>query len=207
MFLFLEIFIIIIIIQNITVGKKFKAKLVGDRIILKRTKPDLKLAKKMFEAVDANREYLREWLEWVDETKSHEDSMKTFEEREPRVQEGKTIQYAIYLGKELIGTIALFDIDENNKTGEIGYWLSKEHASKGLTTEALRILEYEAFENLGINRIQIKCDVGNKASARVAEKAGYVFEGELRDDSYSPYFKEFRNTLLFSKIKSEWKQK
>jgi RimJ/RimL family protein N-acetyltransferase len=72
-------------------------------------------------------------------------------------------------------------------------------------TEAVKIVEKEFFTN-GLNRIQIKCDERNIASSGVAKKCGYVFEGKFREDSYSEYFKDFRNTLVFSKLKSDFKK-
>lgn len=74
-------------------------------------------------------------------------------------------------------------------------------------TEAIRILEKEGFENMGLNRIQIKCDEENKASFGLAKKCGYRYEGKLREDSFNEYFKNFRNTLISSKLKSEYKKK
>lgn len=93
------------------------------------------------------------------------------------------------------------------KSGEIGYWLSSSHVRNGYITEAVKILEKEAFEKLNLNRIQIKCDERNKASFGVAEKCEYKFEGKFREDSFSEHFNDFRNTLVYSKLKSEYKKK
>ena len=60
------------------------------------------------------------------------------------------------------------------------------------------------FENQDLNRIQIKCDERNIPSAGVAKKCGYFFEGKLREDSINEHFGDFRNTLIFSKLKSEF---
>ena len=85
--------------------------------------------------------------------------------------------------------------------------MSSSHTRKGYMTEALRILEKEVFENLKLNRIQIKCDERNEASFGVAKKCGYQYEGKFREDSFSEHFNDFRNTLVFSKLKSEYKKK
>ena len=47
----------------------------------------------------------------------------------------------------------------------------------------------------------------NKASFGVAEKCGYKYEGKFREDSFSEHFNNFRNTLVYSKLKSEYKEK
>lgn len=74
-------------------------------------------------------------------------------------------------------------------------------------TEAVGILEKEVFSNMGLNRIQIKCDERNIPSVGVVKKCCYIFEGKHREDAYSDYFRDFRNTLIFSKLKSEFKKK
>ncbi len=47
-------------------------------------------------------------------------------------------------------------------------------------TRAVRLLARFGFEELGLGRIEIVAAVGNKASQRVAEKAGAHREGVLR---------------------------
>ncbi len=183
---------------------KFKEELTGERIVLKVNMPRIDLAKVMFETIAANREYLGKWLPWEKATLTVEDSMKYLVDTEKKIGEGTKVDYGIYLGERYIGNIGLFDIDEKKRSGEIGYWMSSEFSGKGYTSEAVRVLESEGFKNLNLNRIQIKCDERNTASAKVAEKCGYVFEGKHREDSISEYFKDFRSTLIFSKLRSEF---
>jgi RimJ/RimL family protein N-acetyltransferase len=183
---------------------KFKEELVGERITLKINLPRIELARVMFETIAANRDYLGKWLPWEKSTKTIEDSMKYLFDTEKKIEEGTKVDYGIYLGERYIGNIGLFDLDEKKRSGEIGYWISSEFSGKGYTSEAVKILESEAFKNLNLNRIQIKCDERNTASAKVAEKCGYVFEGKHREDSFSEYFKDFRSTLIFSKLRSEF---
>jgi len=74
-------------------------------------------------------------------------------------------------------------------------------------TEALKILEKEAFEELERNRIQIRCDEKNTASLGVAEKCDYKYEGMRRKDTWIEDQNTFRNTLIYSKLKSEYNKK
>lgn len=186
---------------------KFKNQLKGKRLILKRTKPTLKMAKVMFEVIDENREHLGPWMPWAKLTKKVEDSLQYLFNKEEETKKGKKIEYGLFLDNEYIGNISFFNIDEANKSAEVGYWLSSSHAKRGYMTEAVKVLEKEGFRSLKLNRIYIKCDERNKASFKVAEKCGYKFEGKLRQDSYSKYFNDFRNTLVYSKLKSEYKNK
>jgi ribosomal-protein-serine acetyltransferase len=185
---------------------KFKNKLIGKRIVLKITKPDITMANIMFKVINENRKHLRPWFSWEKATKKVEDSLKHLFDKEEKVKEGKKVEYGIYIDNEYIGNIGIFDINQDKKSAEIGYWLSAKFIRRGYATEAVSILEKEFFLNHSINRIEICCDDKNIASAAVAKKCGYTFEGKLRENVYSKHFKSFRNTLVFSKLKSDFKK-
>lgn len=63
---------------------------------------------------------------------------------------------------------------------EAGYWVSREARGLGVGTGALRLVSGWALRRLGAARVQLVADVDNAASQRVAEKAGFVREGVLR---------------------------
>jgi len=187
--------------------KKFKNKLLGKRIVLKKLEPNIEMAKIIFTTVALNRRRLRLWFPWEKTTKKIEDSLQYLFMVEDRFTAGKGVDYGIYLGNKYIGNIGVFDVNDKNKSGEIGYWLDEKFTRQGYMTEAVKLLEKESFTNMGLNRIQIKCDERNVASAAVAKKCGYIFEGQHREDAYSEHFGNLRNTLYFSKLKSEFKKK
>lgn len=186
---------------------KFKNKLIGERIVLKKSKPSFDLAEKIFLSIDKNRAHLKEWFPWESETKKIEDSMKYLFETEEREKKFEELDYGIYLENKFIGKISAFDINKKNQRCEIGYWLSKDFINKGYMTEAVKVLEKYLFEDVKINRIQIRCDIRNIASASVAKKCGYVFEGELREVKYNLLKREYISEYVFSKLKKEYKPK
>ncbi|MCJ7775476.1 MAG: GNAT family N-acetyltransferase, partial [Desulfobulbaceae bacterium] len=63
--------------------------------------------------------------------------------------------------------------------GEIGFFVDEQYWGRGITTEALIKLEEFIIEKTDITRIEIKTAKQNKASQRVAVKAGYIKEGIL----------------------------
>ncbi|QQS61510.1 MAG: GNAT family N-acetyltransferase [Candidatus Moraniibacteriota bacterium] len=186
---------------------KFKNQLRGDRLLLKRTRPTLEMAETIFKVVDENRKHLEPWFSWTALTLKVEDSLKYLFDKEEETKKGKKVEYGLFVNNEHIGNISIFDMNEKEKSGEIGYWLSSSHTRNGYMTEAVKILEKEVFEKMELNRIQIRCDEKNEASSGVAKKCGYVYEGKYREDSFSEHFNNFRNTLVFSKLKSEYKKK
>ena len=184
---------------------KFKNQLRGNRLILKRTKPTLKMAESMFKVIDENRKHLEPCF-WPKLTLKVEDSLKYLFDKEQETEKGEKVEYGLFINNKYIGNISILILIKK-KSGEIGYWLSSSYTRNGYMTEAVKILEKEAFEKLKLNRIQIKCDERNDASFGVAKKCGYKYEGKFREDVFSEYFNDFRNTLFFSKLKSEYKKK
>ena len=186
---------------------KFKNQLKGDRLVLKRTKPTIQMAETMFAQVDRNRKHLEKWLPWTEFTNKVEDSLKYLFDKEESTKLGKKVEYGIYLGNVYIGNIGIFDISEDDKSAEIGYWLSADSGRNGYMSEVVQIIEEEFFINHNLNRLQIKCDEENTASSGVAKKCNFKLEGLLREDKYSKYFNKLTNTLVFSKLLSEYKKK
>jgi RimJ/RimL family protein N-acetyltransferase len=80
---------------------------------------------------------------------------------------------------ELLGGGALHHLDAETSTVQIGYWLLRESRGRGIATKVARLLAEHAF-SIGIQRVEARVDVGNDASDRVAERAGFTREGVLR---------------------------
>ena len=78
---------------------------------------------------------------------------------------------------EFLGTIGWRWVDGNV---QIGYWVKREARGRGVATQALRLLARWAFAELGAARIQLLTEPENRASQRVAEKAGFRREALLR---------------------------
>ncbi|GAA0548575.1 GNAT family N-acetyltransferase [Paractinoplanes ferrugineus] len=63
---------------------------------------------------------------------------------------------------------------------QIGYWLDPAARGRGVATAAVLMLCGWGFERLGLELIEWRAEVGNVASRRVAEKAGFRLEATLR---------------------------
>ena len=63
---------------------------------------------------------------------------------------------------------------------EIGYWVSTAAANRGIATETAAVLTKVGFEFMGLDRVEIHCDVRNVRSASIPRKLGYVHEATLR---------------------------
>ena len=89
--------------------------------------------------------------------------------------------FAIAVAGEAVGGIGFtLQNDVERRAAEIGYWLGEEFWGRGIATDVLIAVSEHAFANYDICRLYAHVFEWNQASARVLEKAGYVFEGRLR---------------------------
>jgi len=185
---------------------EFPLILKGERIELRTMEPVFANANMIFDVVVANRQHLLPWLGWASEeaTKTPEDSFDFLAKIAKRRAEKTQFAFGIFLDARYIGGIDVVDISSKHKSAEIGYWLAADSVGKGYMSEAVRILEDAAFAQLGLNRIQIRCDALNAASANVAKRAGYIFEGTYRNVQFCAIRNEFADGMTFSKLRTEW---
>ena len=85
----------------------------------------------------------------------------------------------------IIGTIGFMWYNEENRSAEVGYSLSRAYWNRGLMTEALSAVVRYGFERLGLNRIEAQHEVDNPASGAVMRKVGMRHEGTLRSRLYN----------------------
>ena len=80
----------------------------------------------------------------------------------------------IFIGQITMGGIVFGAM----RGAHIGYWIDRNFANKGYTTQAVQLLTDFAFSSLKLHRLEINLRPENAASRKVAEKAGYIFEGD-----------------------------
>jgi RimJ/RimL family protein N-acetyltransferase len=71
--------------------------------------------------------------------------------------------------------------DVHRHTATVGYWLGEDFWGRGIMTEAVSAVTDFCFENFPLRRISAEVFANNPASARVLEKAGFSFEGRLKN--------------------------
>lgn len=87
----------------------------------------------------------------------------------------------IFVRGRLAGTVRYNDIDPATRSTGLGYWLDAEHEGRGLMSKACRALIKHAFEELKLNRVEIRCHVENERSSALAERLGFKREAVLRE--------------------------
>ena len=98
--------------------------------------------------------------------------------------------------------IGFKDTDRINLKTEIGYWLVESMNGKGIITQSVKELVNIAFLQMKINRVQIKCAVGNAKSAAVPKRLGFYFEGTER--AGEKHHSRYLDLEIYSMLKKDW---
>ncbi|MFB9903760.1 GNAT family N-acetyltransferase [Allokutzneria oryzae] len=85
---------------------------------------------------------------------------------------------------ELIGDVVLFWRSEANKRGELGFVFHPDHQGQGFAAEAAREMLRLGFEELGLHRIEGRCDLRNTPSSSLLERLGMRREGVFLENEY-----------------------
>ncbi len=150
---------------------------VSDHILLKQV--ELSDAEDIFQTINSQRAYLGKWLPFVAVSLAIENTVFFIDKMLNDTQDNYI--FVIHYDGVFAGLIGFKGNDKQNKRIEIGYWLSENYQKKGIVTQAVKSMCQFAFDELRINRIQIRCAVGNEPSKKIPQKLGFVFEGVERD--------------------------
>lgn len=81
---------------------------------------------------------------------------------------------------EMDSTVAALvgiNVDDENRSGWVFYWAHPDFRGRGTTTTLVQHACDWAFDDAGLERLELGYRVNNPASAAVARKAGFVKEG------------------------------
>lgn len=151
--------------------------------------------------VDANREYLRKWLPWLDTSKSPQDSLLYIQKSHSDWKESKIFYGLIYKENEILGAIGFHH--KVHKGMALGYWVSKEYAGRGICSAASHAMIKWAFAYFkDLNLVELRAATENLASRRVAEKLGFKYEGVLRQREW--LYDHFVDHAVYSVTRKEF---
>jgi len=98
----------------------------------------------------------------------------------------------------IVGNCGLPHVIFKSHCGEVNYYVAPRHRGQGLAPEALKALLKFGFRDIGLARIQARCELGNLSSERVMQKAGMRFEKLIEDapSSKNPSHKQRLYAIL-----------
>jgi RimJ/RimL family protein N-acetyltransferase len=143
---------------------------------------------------------IRHWMGWNGEPPPDEAEARANIERAASAwREGSWAVFRIAdrPTDQVVGGINLRFGD--HQIAEISYFLHESARGRGWATRAVQLVSHWALHDLGIERIELRVHRENEASRRVAERAGFMFEGIERASRAWPDGRRF-DSLLFSRI-------
>jgi ribosomal-protein-serine acetyltransferase len=162
-----------------------------------------KHAEGLYKAVEANRDHLRKFLPWVDSMQTIEDFRNYITTCEKLSLQKKEVSFVIVAEDNTLGRIGLHYINLQNRNAAIGYWLIRDAEGKGIITRACRKLIDMGFDELGLERIEIKAAVENIKSRAIPERLHFKEEGILRKAELVNGV--FVDLMLYSTLKEDWR--
>jgi len=184
----------------------FPAAIRTNRLLLRSWRPGD--ARRLKEAIDANLAHLQAWLPWAVEEPSP-----------PEVVAARVETFAADFAAGVEWLYAMFRADEPEVIGgtglhprigadglEIGYWVAEAHTRQGYATEAARALTRVAFTQPQIQRVQIRCDPNNLASAGVPRRLRFRHISTLPNDAVTPTGTP-RETMVWELTRAEFESR
>lgn len=147
-------------------------------------------AEELFALTDRNRAFLREWLPWLDHTKTADDTRAFLTDQLLAFARGESLHLTIFHEGVIAGVAGFNAVDRTNKIGYIGYWLGREFTGRGIMTEVVRDLVAIGRDYYGLQKIDIRCATENRRSRAIPERLGFAHEGTLRraENVYGNWF-------------------
>lgn len=147
----------------------------------------------------ADRDVTR-WLAAMGEPPTLEDEWEWYERRR---EDPESVMWSIEtLEGRLAGNVEL-RLTPRAKRAEMGIAIQdKSLWSRGLGTDAVRLVLRYAFEDLQLNRVELTTDEENRRAVRCYEKCGFTREGLLR--KHRLIDGKFGNTVVMAVLREEW---
>ena len=174
---------------------------VTEEILLKQL--ELSDVNEIFTTINRQRDYLGEWLPFIAFTNEKSDLEEYIRSVLAVPAKKGDFVFVIRYKDSFAGLIGFKDTDTLNRKTEIGYWLSEPYQKKGIITSSVKALIHFAFEEMNLNRIQIKCAVGNFSSKKIPQRLGFRFEGIERDGELLTG-NRFTDIEVYSLLKKEF---
>jgi ribosomal-protein-serine acetyltransferase len=162
-------------------------------------------AEELFALTNANRDYLRTWLPWLDGTTSVADTHSFIASTLEPSAHHRGLAAAICCAGSIVGLIGYNHIDRQNRIGYIGYWLAANYQKQGIMTASCQAICDYGFTTLNLNRLVINCATENQSSRSIPERLGFVHEGTIRDAEW--LYDRFVNHEIYSLLDRDCKTK
>ncbi|HMO81776.1 MAG TPA: GNAT family protein [Pyrinomonadaceae bacterium] len=165
------------------------------------TEPVPEMAEELARLVQANLAHLKPWMPWAVDDYSAKHALEWIEMCRRSFEDDGSFGCVIIFDKTMIGTIGVHHMDKVNRHAAIGYWIDRHYQGKGIVTRCCKMMLDHLFDTIGLNRVQINCNIENVRSRAIPRKLGFTEEGTLRKIEFVNG--EFRDWVVYGLLKSE----
>jgi len=160
-------------------------------------------AEEITKVVLENLDQLKLWMPWATDAYSIDSAREFIKHNLTEYAENGSFSASIIWEEKFVGGIGFHNLDLKNKSAHISYWLAKDAQGKGIMTRCCRILFDYLFNEVGLNRIQINCNIENAKSRAIPERLGFQLEGIQRQVEW--LHNEFRDWAIYAMLAEEWR--
>ncbi|MCT2345051.1 GNAT family N-acetyltransferase [Bacillales bacterium AN1005] len=159
-------------------------------------------ADRVFELTEESRSYLREWLPWLDTTTKVKDTKDYIKFCLKGFSENNSLTTVILFKGDIVGVASFNSINWSNKTAYIGYWLGHAYQGNGIMINVVRALTDYAFQELQLNKVEVRAASGNKKSRSIPEKLQFTEEGSIRKAEW--LYDHYVDHVVYGVLAEEW---
>ena len=139
-------------------------------------------------------------LSLIQEEKWYEGILKQPIDEQPLCIDVKTAS-----GWEHAGNTSFFELNQHDRSAEIGIFIGrKDFWNQGYGTESMSLMVGHGFRDLNLNRIYLHVFETNPGGIRSYEKAGFIYEGRLREARF--HEGKYIDLIMMGILKSDWQK-
>lgn len=163
---------------------------------------DTRYAKPLFDIVDQDREYLRQWQNWPDKIRTIHDMRRSLHFSMQKRRQNTGLDFVLIYRGAPVGKIGLVYINWREKTTEVGYWLAQKLQGNGFISRAAQVLTGYALGVLQLEQVQIRCSEGNMRSRAIPERLGFAYDGTY--ESMTRLHGEYVTDVIYTMTARRW---
>ena len=163
---------------------------------------EMRHADELYAVTDKNRDHLRRWLPWLDNTRSVEDTKAFIRVTRKQLADDNGFQTAIRYRGAIVGVVGHHRVDRPNRAASLGYWLAKDAQGRGIMTDACRMYTEHAFQTMRLHRVEIRCALENRRSRALPERLGFRSEGTIRHGEW--LYDHYVDLMVYGLLAEEW---
>ncbi|NLR08410.1 MULTISPECIES: GNAT family N-acetyltransferase [Lactobacillaceae] len=154
----------------------------------------------LFALIDQDRAHLARWMPRTASIQSVADEAAFLLKSRERIAANQFWLAVIWVGTHPAGTVDLHSFKDGH--AEVGYWLGRDFQGRGIMPHVLGIVEDVAFNQLGLNKVELVIATDNTRSQAVAIRRKFHQDAILREHLLTAAG-TYDDAIVYSKLKHD----